>query len=107
MRKSVTRRILGDSLGARILLLLGERYPCTVKDVVLALGVREATVRREIAKLATAGLVVAEDLDGTTYATLTGAGVTYVGLSPKDVARLQARRPPAAKPRDDHDPAFL
>jgi predicted ArsR family transcriptional regulator len=103
----VSRRISGDSLGARVLLLLGERYPCTVRDVLLALGVREDTVRRELGKLATAGLVVVEELDATTYATLTGAGITYVGLSAKDAARLRGRKLPPARPRDDHDPAFL
>jgi hypothetical protein len=68
---------------------------------------REDSVRRELAKLASAGLVLQEDLDGATYVTLTGAGVTYVGLSPKDVARLKARKLPPPKPRDEDDPAFL
>ena len=103
----MARHVAGNSLGARILLVLGERYPCTVRDLVLALGVREDTVRRELGKLGSAGLVVQEDLAGTTYAALTGAGITYVGLSSKDVARLRSRRPPPPKPRDDHDPAFL
>jgi DNA-binding transcriptional ArsR family regulator len=102
----VGRPVAGGSIGARILLLLGERYPCTVRDLVLALRVREDTVRRELGKLGAAGLVVQEDLDGTTYATLTGAGITYLGLSPKDAARLRARKPPPPKARDENDPAF-
>ncbi|MFA5861709.1 MAG: helix-turn-helix transcriptional regulator [Candidatus Thermoplasmatota archaeon] len=101
------RTVKGDSVGARILLLLGERYPITLGGVALALGMREDSIRRELAKLASAGLVLQEDLDGTTYVTLTGAGVTYVGLSPKDVARLRSRKAPPAKPRDDNDPAFI
>lgn len=96
-----------EGAAARILLLLGERYPATVRDVVLALGIREDTVRRELAKLSTAGLVVTEDLDGVTYATLTGAGITYLGLSSKDAKRLRERRLPPPPPRDEHDPAFL
>ena len=103
----VARTVPGGSVGARILLLLGERYPATVRDVALGLGMREDTVRRELAKLATAGLVVTEDLDGVTYATLTGAGVTYLGLSAKDSKRLRDRKPPPPRPRDDADPAFL
>lgn len=103
----MARTVPGGSVGARILLLLGERYPATVQDVSLALGLREDTVRRELAKLSTAGLVVTEDLDGVTYATLTGAGVTYLGLSPRDAKRLKARKPPPPKPRDEGDPAFL
>jgi DNA-binding transcriptional ArsR family regulator len=99
--------VQGSGLGARILLVLGERYPITVKDVALALGAREDTVRRELARLGTAGLVVQEDLDGVTYVTLTGAGITYLGLSPKDAARLRARKLPPARPRDEDDPAFL
>lgn len=105
VRARVTRSVSGDSLGARILLLLGERYPCTVGDIALALGIREGSLRRELGKLGSAGLVVQEDLDGTTFVALTGAGVTYVGLSPKDAARLRARKLPPSKPRDD-DPAF-
>lgn len=102
----MTRQLPGGSLGARILLLLGERYPITVEQVCSALRVREDSVRRELGKLGTAGLVLAEDLDGTTYVTLTGAGITYLGLSPKDAKRLRDRKPPPPKPRDDHDPAF-
>lgn len=102
----VARTVPGGGVGARILLLLGERYPATVRDVALGLGMREDTVRRELAKLATAGLVVTEDLDGVTYATLTGAGVTYLGLSAKDSKRLKDRKPPPPRPRDDADPAF-
>lgn len=100
------RGVTGGSAGSRILLLLGERYPATLHDVSAALGLREDTVRRELAKLATAGLVVTEELDGVVYATLTGAGVTYLGLSAKDAKRLRERKPPPPKPRDDHDPAF-
>jgi DNA-binding transcriptional ArsR family regulator len=103
----VAKKVDGSSLGGRVLLLLGERYPITMKEVALALGTREDSVRREVAKLASAGLVLTEDLDDKTYVTLTGAGITYVGLSPKDVARLRARKLPAAKPRDENDPAFL
>lgn len=106
MRRLVGRAVAGGSVGARILLLLGERYPATLRDVALALGMREDTVRRELAKLATAGLVVTEDLDGVTYAALTGAGVTYVGLGAKDAGRLKARKLPPPRPRDEDDPAF-
>lgn len=101
------KAVKGDSVSARILLLLGERYPITRREVAIALGVREDSIQRELAKLSAAGLVLQEDLDGVTYVTLTGAGVTYVGLSPKDVGRLRSRRPPPPKPRDDNDPAFL
>jgi hypothetical protein len=52
------------------------------------------------------GLVVLEDLDGATYAALSGEGITYVGLSAKDADRLRSRRPPPPAPRDEHDPAF-
>lgn len=107
MRSPVARTVAGGSAGARILLVLGERYPATLRDLSRALGLREDTVRREVAKLATAGLVLTEDLDGVTYATLTGAGVTYLGLGSKDAKRLKGRKLPPAKPRDEDDPAFL
>ena len=78
-----------DALGARILRLLSERYPCTVRDIVVALRVREDSVRREVGKLAAAGRVVTEDLDGATYVALSGL-----------------RKGAPARPPDRDDPAF-
>lgn len=102
MTKSVPR----DSVASRILLLLGERYPVTLKEVALGLGLRESATRLELKKLQAQGLVILEDLDGNVFVALSGEGFTYLGLSAKDAARLKARRAPAAKPRDDSDPAF-
>lgn len=100
--KSVPR----DSVASRILLLLGERYPVTLKEVAVALGLRESAARLEVKKLQAQALVIVEDLDGKVFVALSGEGFTYLGLSPKDAARLKARRLPPAPPRDDADPAF-
>ncbi len=93
-------------MGARILLLLGERYPIHLRDVALALGARPDVIAREARKLQALSLVTLEPLGDETFITLTGSGITYLGLSPKDAARLRARKLPPSQPRDDHDPAF-
>lgn len=103
----MSRAVAGGSVPSRILLLLGERHPVTIEQVRLALRLRPDVVERECRKLAAQGLVVLEPLGEETYVALTGAGITHLGLPPKDVERLRARRLPAAKPRDEHDPAFL
>ena len=91
---------------ARILALLVERYPVTLKQVALALKLRPDVVEREARKLASQGLVVLEPLGSETYVALSGAGASLQGLSPKDAERLNARRAAPAKPRDEQDPAF-
>lgn len=93
-------------MGARILMLLGERYPIALPEVALALRGREDVVRREARRLQMQGLVTLEDVGGKTYVALTGNGITYLGLPPKDAQRLRERRLPPARPRDDDDPAF-
>jgi len=98
--------VAGGSLAARILVLLGERYPVTLKQVALALQTREDTVEREAKRLVAKGLVVLEPLGSETYAALSGEGVTYLGLPAKEAERLRARKLPPAPPRDEHDPAF-
>ena len=100
------RPIPGDSVPGRILFLLTERHPITLKQVALALGLREDVVRREARKLASQKLVTLEPLGDETYVALTGEGFTFMGLPAKDVENMRARRPPPPKPRDDHDPAF-
>lgn len=102
----MTRAVAGGSMAARILMLLGERHPVTVPQVALALGAREDVVRREVQKLRLQRLVVVERLDRTEYVALTGEGITYLGLPPKEAQRLRERRLPPAPPRDEHDPAF-
>lgn len=100
-------KVVGGSAASRILLLLAERHPVTLAQVALALGLRRDVVERESRKLASQGLVVLEPLGEDVYVALSGAGATHVGLSSADLARLRARRPPPAPPRDPHDPAFL
>gem|GEM_PF-6703897 len=98
--------VKGNSLGARILLLLGERYPITLRQVALALQTRPDAVERETKRLLAQGLVVTERLGEETYVALSGAGVTYLGLPAKEAERLKGRKPAPAKPRDEGDPAF-
>ncbi len=99
-------QIDGNSLTARVLMLLGERYPITLPEVAIALHARETTVAHEIKRLVARGLVITETVGGRTYVTLTGGGITLLGLPAKESARLRERRLPPAPPRDEHDPAF-
>lgn len=103
----MARSIPGGGLAARLLLVLAERYPVTLAQVALALGARRDVVEREARKLAAQGLVVLEPLGDEVYATLSGEGVSFLGLPAKEADRLRARRLPPAPPRDEHDPAFL
>lgn len=100
----MTRAVGG--IGARILALLVERYPVTLRQVALALQLRADVVTRESKKLAAQRLVVLEPLGDEVYVALSGEGASLQGLPAKDVEKLRARKPAPAKPRDDHDPAF-
>lgn len=100
----MARQVNGNA--ARILALLVERYPVTLRQVALALRLRPDVLEREARKLATQGLVVLEPLGDEVYVALSGAGATLQGLPPKDVERLRARRPTPPRPRDEQDPAF-
>ena len=103
----MARSVPGGSMAARLLMVLAERHPVTLAQVALALGARRDVVEREARKLATRGLVVLEPLGEETYATLSGEGISFLGLPAKEAERLRARRLPPPPPRDDHDPAFL
>lgn len=107
VRSVVARSVPGGSMAGRLLMVLVERYPVTLRQVALALGARQDVVEREARRLAAQGLVVLEPLGDETYATLSGEGVTLLGLPAKEAERLRARRPPPARPRDEQDPAFL
>jgi len=91
---------------ARLLALLVERWPLTLRQAALALQMRRDVVARDARRLATQGLVVLEPLGGETYIALSGEGVTLLGLPPKEAEKLRGRKPTPAKPRDDTDPAF-
>lgn len=91
---------------ARILALLVERHPVTLAQVALALRLRADVVEREARRMAAQGLVILEPLGHDVYVALSGAGVSLLGLPPKDAERLRARKPAPAKPRDEDDPAF-
>jgi len=91
---------------ARILALLVERYPVTLRQVALALRLRPDVLDREARKLAAQGLVVLEPLGDEVYVALSGEGATLQGLPAKEVERLRARRPAPPRPRDESDPAF-
>lgn len=110
MRKASSSRCVARQLGgtgARIMALLVERWPITLRQVALALSARPDVVEREARRLAAQGLVVLEPLGEETYVALSGAGVTLLGLPPKEAERLRARRPAPPPPRDERDPAFL
>lgn len=106
MWRRVARQVAGGSAASRILLLLAERYPVTLAQVALALGLRRDVVERECRKLVAQRLVVIEKLGDESFVALSGEGAVHVGLPAADVERLRARRPAPPKPRDPHDPAF-
>ena len=103
----MTRAIPGDSVPGRILLLLSERYPVTLRQIAVALGVRSDVVQREAKRLAAQGLVTLEPLGDDVFAALTGQGFTLLGLPAKEREKMRDRKLPPPKPRDEHDPAFL
>ncbi|HET6405574.1 MAG TPA: hypothetical protein VFH78_13095 [Candidatus Thermoplasmatota archaeon] len=100
----MARTVSGNA--ARILALLVERYPVTLRQVALALRLRPDVLDREARKLAAQGLVVLEPLGDEVYVALSGEGATLQGLPAKEVERLRARRPAPPRPRDESDPAF-
>lgn len=101
----MAKQVAGNA--ARILALLAERHPITLAQVALALRLRQDVVDREARRMAAQGLVVLEPLGKDVYVALSGAGVSLLGLPPKEAERLRARKPGPAKPRDEDDPAFM
>lgn len=100
----MARQVSGNA--ARILALLVERYPVTLRQAAIALRLRPDVLEREARRLASQGLVVLEPLGEETYVALSGEGATLQGLPAKDVERLRARKPAPPRPPDPHDPAF-
>ena len=100
----MARQVSGNA--ARILALLVERYPVTLRQVALALRIRPDVLEREARKLAAQRLVILEPLGEEVYIALSGEGATLQGLPAKDVERLRARKPAPARARDESDPAF-
>lgn len=104
----MARDVAGGSFRERILRLLAERYPITVDEVAVMLGLRPDVVRLEVKRLRALGLVVVESPGGTDYVALSGAGFRVVGLPGSEAARLRKQgKPPSPKPRDPDDPAFM
>ena len=91
---------------ARLLALLVERWPITLRQAALALQLRRDVVERDAKRLAARRLVVLEPLGEDMYVALSGEGVTLLGLPPKEADRIRARKPAPGTPRDDSDPAF-
>jgi hypothetical protein len=105
----VPAEIKSGSPEDRVLRLLAERYPITLKQVTLMLRLRPDVARLTVKRLENRGLVVVEALpNGDTFLTLSGAGFRVIGLTPPDAARARkSGKLPPAKPRDEDDPAFM
>lgn len=100
----MARQVTGTA--ARLLALLAERWPVTIRQAALALQLRRDVVERDARRLSAQRLVVLEPLGEEVYVALSGEGVTLLGLPPKDAERLRGRKAAPASPRDDADPAF-
>lgn len=91
--RRVAMSVAANSLGARILALLAQRWPITQRQVALALQTREDAIAREVKRLVAQELVRIEPLGDDVYLALAGRAVRPVG--------------PPPKPKDPTDPAFL
>ena len=80
-----------SSLEAKILLLLVEVYPITVKEVADYLGTSQRKAEACIAVLAKKGLVRTEPLPDTTFVSLAGGDFQFKGRETEQLKKVREK----------------
>ena len=81
-----------SSLEGKILLLVVEVYPLTLKDISSYLNTSDKKVEQSIKILARKGLIGLEPLpDGTTYVTLASGDFSFKGKETEQLKRVQEK----------------
>lgn len=80
-----------SSLEAKILLLLLEVYPITVKEVADYLGTSERKVEACIAGLAKKGLVRTEPLPDTTFVSIASGDFSFKGRETEQLKKVREK----------------
>jgi DNA-binding MarR family transcriptional regulator len=90
-----------DTVEARILHILLEAYPVTVKDIEWELKVGPARVQRTLKALASRGIIELEKLPDKTYVRLLRSDISFIGRKPSQRRRVKHRG--KKRKTDDYD----
>jgi len=94
------------TLEARIVRLLTEMYPCTVRDLERELHARSDLLDRALKGLATRGIVEIDALPGRTYVRLLRSDFSFVGRKVSQRKRVKHHGRKPEKPKDYEGPMF-
>ena len=98
-----------SSLEGKILLLLVETYPVTVKDITNYLNASKNKVEKSIQILVKKGLIGLEPLPDATYVTLISGDFQFKGKQTEQLKRVQEKikkRQEWVVPDDDDNPMY-
>ena len=98
-----------SSLEGKILLLLVETYPVTVKDIIDYLNASKARVERSIQTLVKKKLIGLEPLPDATYVTIISSDFQFKGKQTDQLKRVQEKlkkRKEWVVPDDDDNPMY-
>ncbi|MFQ5910536.1 MAG: helix-turn-helix domain-containing protein [Thermoplasmata archaeon] len=80
-----------DTLEERVLRVLLESYPVTLKDLRWELKISEGRLDRVLKKLISRGVIEVEELPGTTYVRLLRTDLVFVGMKPSQKKRFKRK----------------
>ena len=92
-----------SSLEARILRLLQEAYPITVKEIQRKLKIPPMKLERSLKSLAVQGFVQLRKLPGKTYVDLVSQNFRFTGRNPTQQKRLKHKKGMKGKKTEEYD----
>ncbi len=94
------------TIDARIVRLLMEMYPCTVRDLERELRARADVLDRALKGLATRGVVELDPIPGRTYVRLLRSDFSFVGRKESQRKRVKHHGRKPETPKDYDGPMF-
>jgi len=102
----VVIQIVDGTVESKILRLLLEMYPVTVRDLERELNLRGDVIQRSLKALAARGVVEVEPLPDRTYVRLLRRDFSFSGLKPSQRRRVRHHGGKSEKLKDYDGPMF-
>jgi DNA-binding transcriptional ArsR family regulator len=99
-------QVVEGTVESRILHLLLEMYPVTVRDLERELSLRDDVLERALKRLVARGIVEVEPLSDRTYVRLIRRDFSFSGLKPSQRRRVRHHGGKREKPKDYDGPMF-